>query len=315
MLLPFQEEISEIHNQRRDNMTIANMKMWAVDPNSPLTKGFRIYPSAMIPAKQLQGQPEISPLEMGIPVQGEIDSERLSLDLAERLSGVSPPMQGYGAGTNTKRGVYTAMGTLSLLQEGNTRTDLNISDIRFAHTRLGRLLCMEYGAFGVGDDRLAKFGELAPKIEYALQAISDGRMALPIYSSTASVNREVEKQSDLMLQGVMDRYRQGVLTLMGQIPQMPQNIQPHAIQELEAAYMLMQMTLRHFGYDEVDRLVPKPEIQPQAQGQGQPGAPGQQQGQQVAMGQPGAPGQPQLPQVMPMGEAQMNQGPPIGRPQ
>jgi hypothetical protein len=325
MLLPFQEEISEIHNQRRDNMTIANMKMWAVDPNSPLHKGFKTYPSAMVPAKQLQGQREIEPLEMGTPVQGEIESERLSLELAERLSGVSPPMQGYGAGTNTKRGVYTAMGTLSLLQEGNTRTDLNISDIRFSHTRLGRLLCLEYGAFGVGEERLQKFGELAPKIEYALQAISDGRMALPIYSATASVNREVEKQSDLMLQGVMDRYRQGVMTLMGQIPQMPPNIQPHAIQELEAAWTLMQMTLRHFGYDEVERLAPKPptqqmqqqQMQQQAQAAAQAqqrqmaGPPGQ--GQQQ-MGSPvGSPGgQPQLPQVMPMGTTELSGGPPIG---
>lgn len=305
MLLPFQEEISQIHNQRRDNMTISNMKLWAVDPNSPLHKGFKIYPSAMVPAKQIQGQLEISPLEMGIPVQGEIDSERLSLDLAERLSGVSPPMQGFGAGQQTRRGVYTAMGTLSLLQEGNTRTDLNISDIRFAHTKLGRLLCQEYGSFGVGEDRLRKFGALAEKIQIGLQAISDGHMALPVYPSTASVNREVEKQSDLMLQGVMDRYRQGVMTLLGQIPMMPQHVQPQGMKELEAANLMMQTILRHFGYDEVDRLAPKPEIPPPPP---PPGLPQQQMGAQPGPpGQPGAgapPGGPQgvnpmMPQMMP----------------
>jgi hypothetical protein len=311
MLLPFQEEISEIHNQRRDNMTIANMKMWAVDPQSPLHKGFRIFPSAMVPAKQVQGQPEISPLEMGIPVQGEIDSERLSLELAERLSGVSPPMQGYGAGVNTKRGVYSSMGTLSLLQEGNTRTDLNVSDIRFAHTRLGRLLCLEYGSFGVGEERLRKFGSLAPTIEFGLQAIAEGNMALPIYSSTASVNREVEKQSDLMLQGVMDRYRQGVIQLLGQFPMMQPHVQAQALKELDAAHVLMQMTLRHFGYDEVDRLAPKPEV-PQPPGAGAP--PGGPTPPQT----PGAPApsapSPQLPQIMPAGQAEMT-APGFGRTQ
>lgn len=295
MLLPFQEEVSTIHNQRRDNMTIANMKLWAVDPGSALHKGFKIYPSAMVPARQIQGQPEISPLEMGIPVQGEIDSERLSLELAERLSGVSPPMQGYGAGQQTRRGVYTAMGTLSLLQEGNTRTDLNISDIRFAHTRLGRLLCQEYGLFGVGEDRLEKFGQLGEKIRLGLSAIAQGNMALPVYAATASVNREVEKQSDLMLQGVMDRYRQGIMTLLGQIPMMPSHVQPQGIKELEAANMMMQQILRHFGYDEVDRLAPRPEI-PQQQQQQQP--------------QPQQPGPPQLPQAGPPG-----QQPPPGGPQ
>jgi hypothetical protein len=302
MLLPFQEEVSTIHNQRRDNMTIANLKMYVVDPNSPLTKGFRIYPGAMIPAKMIQGQPEISPLEMGVPVQGEIDSERLTLDLAERLSGVSPPMQGFGAGTQTKRGVYTAMGTLSLLQEGNTRTDLNISDIRFAHTKLGRLLCLEYGAFGAGEERLAKFGELADKIQIGLQAIADGQMALPVYPSTASINREVEKQSDLMLQGVMDRYRQGIMTLLSQIPMMPEHVQPQGLKELEAANLMMQQILRHFGYDEVDRLAPKPEV-PQAQpGAGVPGQapqPGAPQMGPPAGGPQGAPGaQPMMPPAM-----------------
>lgn len=292
MLLPFQEEISTIHNQRRDNMTIANMKLWAVDPGSALHKGFKIYPSAMVPARQIQGQPEISPLEMGVPVQGEIDSEKLSLDLAERLSGVSPPMQGYGAGTNTKRGVYTAMGTLSLLQEGNTRTDLNISDIRFAHTRLGRLVCQEYGLFGAGRDRLAKFGERAEIIQYGLEAIAHGRMALPVYASNASVNREVEKQSDLMLQGVLDRYHQSVMGLLGQIRMMPPDIQPHAVKVLESSNMMMQLILRHFGYDEVDRLAPRPEpnLQPPQQQQPQPGQPGQ----QPQGGPPGGP-QPVLP--------------------
>ena len=97
-----------------------------------------------------------------------------------------------------------------------------------------------------------------------MRAISDGEMALPVYSSTASVNREVEKQSDLMLQGVMDRYRQGIMTLLGQIPMMPPHVQPQAVKEMQSANMMMQMILRHFGYDEVDRLAPRPEMtQPQ----------------------------------------------------
>jgi hypothetical protein len=180
------------------------------------------------------------------------------------------------------------MGTLSLLQEGNTRTDLNISDLRFAHTRLGRLICLEYGQFGVGEDRLAKFGELADRIQFGLDAIGNGNMALPIYSSNASINREVEKQSDLMLQGVIDRYRQGVMTLLGQIPMMPEHVRPQAMKELDAANLMMRTILRHFGYDEVDRLAPRPELPPMQLPQ-----PGQMQQQ--------AGPQPQLPQAGPQG--------------
>jgi hypothetical protein len=278
IMLPFQEEISEIHNQRRDNMTIANMKAWAVKPDSKLHKGFRVYPSAMVPAEQQQGQKEIEPLEMGTPVQGEIDSERLSLELAEKRSGVSPPMQGAGAGSNTKRGVYTAMGTLSLLQEGNTRTDLNITDIRYAHTRLGRVLGFEYGTFGLRDDLKEQFGEAGEKIQQALDAIVEHKMALPVYASTASVNREVEKQSDLMMMQTMERYHQGVASMLQAMnnPMVPEQIKQYTMDALEAARTLMKATLRHFGQDEVDRLVPEiPKAQPQQPPQGGPpqGAP------------------------------------------
>lgn len=266
ILLPFQEEISEIHNGRRDNMTIANLKAWAVDPESKLHKGFKVYPGAMVPAKQEQGNPEITALEMGTPVQGEIDSERLSLELAEKRSGVSPPMQGAGAGSNTKRGVYTAMGTLSLLQEGNTRTDLNITDIKYAHTRLGRVLGLEYGTFGLRDNLKQQFGEAGEKIQTALEAIVDHKMTLPVYASTASVNREVEKQSDIMLTQIMDRYHQGVAAMLQAMnnPMIPDQVKEYTMGALEAARTLMKATLRHFGHDEVDRLVPDiPKGQPQ----------------------------------------------------
>lgn len=277
ILLPFQEEISEIHNWRRDNGTVANTKMWAVDPDSKLHKGFRIYPSAMVPARQTTGQKEIEPLEMGTPVMGEIESEQLSLELAEKRSGVSPPMQGSGAGTNTKRGVYTAMGTLSLLQEGNTRTDLNITDIRYAHTKLGRLLCHEYGSFGVSEDLLASFGEQGAKIKQALDAIVDKKMALPVYAASASVNREVEKQSDMMMVGVMEKYHASIAGYLQAInnPMTPDPLKQAAKDAAESARTFMGYVLRHFGYDEIDRLIPKvntePPPPPQPQPQNQPG--------------------------------------------
>lgn len=282
ILLPFQEEISTIHNDRRNNMTVANTKMWAVDPDSKLHKGYRTHPGAMLPAKQTAGQKEIEALDQGTPVQGEIDSERLSLELAEKRSGVSPPMQGAGAGGNSKRGIYTAMGTLSVMQEGNTRTDLNITDIKYAHTRVGRVLGGQYAKFGIGD-RKEMFGKLGVVIEQALDAIRDGKMALPVYAASASVNREVEKQSDLMLSGVMAQYHEritGMLTAVSN-PMMDPKAKEYTLKAIESAQMFMTSVLRHFGYDEVDRLAPKPNVgppggEPSAGGAGGSGVPQQQ---------------------------------------
>lgn len=292
ILLPFQEEISEIHNGRRDNMTVCNTKVWAVDPDSKLHEGYSIYPSAMLPAKQTMGQKEIEPLEFGTPVQGEIDSERLSLELAEKRSGVSPPMQGAGAGSNTKRGVYTAMGTLSLMQEGNTRTDLNITDIRYAHTRVGRLLGLEYGTFGVDDQKLAMFGERGPIIKQGLEAIINRKMALPIYASSASVNREVEKQSSLMLSQIMEKYHNSIAGMLQVINNgmTPEPIVKYTLEAMDCSRNLMASVLRQFDRDEVDRLLPQIPEQPiakppQPSGQSQGGQPqaGAQGGMQPGM--------------------------------
>lgn len=255
ILLSMQEELSQIHNQRRDNMTVANLKLYRVDPDSPLNKGFKIYPGAMVPAKK----DDFETQEFGTPVMGEIDSERLTIEMTEKRSGVSPPMQGMGAGANTKRGVYTAMGTLSLMQEGNTRTDLNITDIRYAHTHLGRILCQEYGMFGLGD-RQRMFGKKGELVKQALDAMIDGRMALPVYSSSASVNKEVEKQNDLMLMGVSDRYHQTISAMLAAAnnPMTPDAVKQYTIKAVRSANILMQYVYRHFDFDEVDRLAPDP---------------------------------------------------------
>jgi hypothetical protein len=71
------------------------------------------------------------------------------------------------------------------------------------------------------------------------------------------------------------------MQLLGQLPMMPPHVQPQAMKELEAANTMMQMVLRHFGYDEVDRLAPRPEL---PQGQGAPGPVAS-----TPAGQPGAP--------------------------
>ena len=252
----FQEELSQIHNGRRDNMTVANTKSFRADPDSPLHKGYRRYPGSMLPAKK----DEVEAFDSGTPVQGETDSERMSLELADKRSGVSPPMQGSGAGTNTKRGIYTAMGTLSVMQEGNTRTDLNITDIRYAHTKVGRLLCKLYAQFGIGDRELM-FGERGKKIKDALDAMRSGKVALPVYAATSSVNKEVEKQNDLMLMQIGERYHQSIGAMLASIssPITDEMTKKYVNKAIEASHVLYQSVLRHFGYDEVDRLAPKPD--------------------------------------------------------
>lgn len=263
MLEPIADELSTMHNQRRDNVTVCTTKFFLVDPDSKLHEGYRIFPSAMLPGLK----DELEAIDMGQPASITIDEERMSLELAEKRTGVSAPIQGTGSGFNTKRGVYTAMGTLSLLQEGNTRTDLNITDMRDAHTRLGRLLCAEYAEIGLGDRKPA-FGDLSDKIEAALTAMKAGQVILPITAATSSVNREVEKQNDLMISNVLNRHYAQIAQMLQSAmdPRVPEEIKNLIFKQVQGADFMMKSVLRHFGYDEVDKLVPEA-VPPQVGGQ------------------------------------------------
>jgi hypothetical protein len=268
LLGSFQEEISQIHNQRRDSSTVANANMLRVDPASNLGPNYRIFPSATLPGRK----DEFEVLQFGQPGPVSIDEERLSLDLAERRSGVSPPMQGYGAGTTTKRGIYSAMGTLSLLQEGNTRTDLNVGDIRYMHTKLGRMVAGQYGLFGADDQlKFLAYGDKATAILKALKMFSSGQIVLPVSSSNASVNREVEKQNGMLIEQMMSRHY-GMITQMMQgalNPQMPPPLQEYLLKAVKAANLLATTVLRVFNYDEPELYVPEPG----GEGEHQPGNP------------------------------------------
>jgi hypothetical protein len=308
-LFMFQEGASETYNGYRDNQTIANTRVWRADEDSKLHQGYRIYPSAVIPGKK----DEIEALAHGDVSPINLDELKLLLDLAERCSGVSPPQQGMGAGTTTgKRGIYSAMGTLSLLQEGNSRKDLNVSDMRDGHTRLMRIVSRQYGVHGPGDKihekRLELFGKKAPLIEKALAMVVEGKMGIPLRASTASFNKEVEKQNDIMLSQIIARHYQMIATLLGNMQSIavPPEVKQYMGEVIIASNVLMKKLLRNFGHEEVDRLIPDPF-------KGQPPPPPQQppqQGGQPPQGQGAPPNGPQRPPgSQPPGSPQLPGGP------
>lgn len=254
----FQEEIAVIHNQRRDNQTVATTKVWRVDPNSKLHEGYKVYPGAMLPAED----GEIEPLAQGEVSALSIEEEQLTLDLAERRSGVSPPQQGFGAGTQGKRGVYSAAGTMSLLQEGNRRSDDTNADIRYAHARLGQILSRQYAFLGLDAKKLKFFGQQADLIKEAADLVKAGKIGLVVNASSASVNREIEKQNDLMLTQIMNKHYQTI----GQLVQAVQNVSSSpAVKDyfthvIDSSNKLMRSILRNFGKDDVDILIPEVDL-------------------------------------------------------
>src|SRR5437660_10211760 len=148
-----------------------------------------------------------------------------------------------------------------------------MSDILDSDVRRACLRSYQYSTCGSGskaqERRLALFGKKASAIRQAFDLLRDKKMGLPCYSSTASVNREVEKQNDVMLSQIMTRHYQMVAQLLGSMQSVmtPPQVKSYFAEVVIASNILMKKILNNFGQGEVERLVPDPlknrEEQPQ----------------------------------------------------
>jgi hypothetical protein len=302
MLKDYQEEVAAIHNQRRDAATLANTMMLRVAPGTQLDSQFSIYPTAILAGED--GQIEAIPI--GRPAQETIKDEQMVLQMAQDRAGIGPSSSGSGAGTVSKKGVYSAMGTFAVMQEGNTRANLNVTEFRHAHYELGRLATLYYSRFGLPQDLDKAFGKMHQYLDMALKNYEKGRMTLPIRAASGSVNKEVEKQNDMLMLNNVRAHWQMVTGLLQQIsnPMMPPESQLYMLDTINSANILMSRILRNFGIEDAGSVVPDPlgieERAVQLRQQLRQQHAQQSQGQQ----QPG--GQPQLPAQASGGQPQPN---------
>ncbi len=244
-LQDYQEEVSQIHNQRRDAATAANTNVLRVTPGSQLDTMTTIYPMGIIPAPP----GSIEWLSLGRnPIETIQDENLVRMEAAER-AGVHPSFSGSGAGGLNKRGVYSAMGTMSVMQEGNSRTDMNLALFRNAHVLLGRTLLNIYAHYGISRKMLKSYGEDRILIEEGLEAYQSGNLQLVVHPGTASVNREVEKQNlMLMMQNLRQHYQQALSMLqMIENPMTPPDTRKYMAKALHSMDTLMEWTIRNFG--------------------------------------------------------------------
>jgi hypothetical protein len=260
MLEAYQREISTTHNQRIDNRTLANTGAMRVAPNSKLASILQFYPGMMIPAEK----DEIEALPLGntsAPIT--TDDEELTLRLVAARSGVDPASGGTGGGiVNAKRGIYSAQGTAIAMQSVNNRNGLRTNDMRSAHVRLAIKIIKQYAYFGIDGNLKRRYGDDATILDKALQAYRDGKLGLLIKAATASNNRELDKQNDMLLMQTMSNAQQQDMQMLGalQTPNMPPEMKDFVIQSISAKNTLIRRIYRSFNHPDVDRLAPLPDF-------------------------------------------------------
>jgi len=275
MLESYQEEVTTGHNQRVDNRTLANTSIWRVDPDSKLDTIFAAYPNAVWPIEKDM----MEKFQLGSVYPSSVEEEQLTIALAKNRAGTNEPgLEAAGAGgPNKKGGQYSSMGTFSVMQAGNRRTNVNITDMRYSHYRLGRKILNQYAQFGIGE-RGRIFGEKEDILRKALQNVSDGRIVLPIRAASASINKEVEKQNLMLLTQVMQRHHMGVSQILQSLvnPQLPPEMGQFLLGWIRSSSKLMGKLLRSFDMDDLNELLPERKLLEGAANAGQQ----QQQGQQ-----------------------------------
>lgn len=291
-----QEEISTMHNQRIDAKTMAITGILR-SSNPNLDKNIQIYPFCVIPA----GPDELELLKQQSDLgDGGISEEELAMRQADERSGVGPAVAGMGAGQVNKKGQYGSMGTLAVMQDGNSRNNIRTSDFKHTHVKIISLCAKLYGKMGTDGNM---FGLDATILQEALQDYLDKKVEIPIRAATASTNKEVEKQNTMLLKGVLDQHFektaskiQAILSNAQATPEYKQWL----IDVIKSEDAMMIHTLREFGFDQPREYVPEINLE-KTQVQGAPhNAPPQ------AGGQPT--GQPDIQSLLRMAHSQQQPG-------
>jgi hypothetical protein len=270
LLETYQEELSTTHNQRLDNATVANIRALRVSPRArALDANMELYPSGLL----IGEKDEIEAIAVGDVYPSTFKNEEMTLQLVARRAGITPAVSGSGSGGMMKRpAIYSAQGTMAVMQENNSVVGFATSEFRHAHVSLGSLLTAMYGRFGTGD-RDKMFGLNAQSLQEALQEFDENRLRIPVRASTGSLNQEVDKQTGVIMAGLMQRHYTAVSQMMQAInnPMIDPKTKAWMVSVVQASELLHKRVVKDFGYEQPDIYVPEAEVGEPAGGQANAG--------------------------------------------
>jgi hypothetical protein len=192
-----------------------------------------------------------------------MEEEQLLLQIAERYTGISPAMQGFGAGSQGKRGVYANSATLALLSEGNKRLDIFLKRMRNSFHRCGRTIFESHRQFRPSGPEYAQWGLNGASMEKIFKLASqeaDGYAGVffELAASEASANKEVDRTSLMVMSNTMASYYQQIIGLSTQFLQIPNGspLKPVIASVLEGARDLANRLCFVFDVSERQKIVP-----------------------------------------------------------
>jgi hypothetical protein len=144
-----------------------------------------------------------------------------------------------------------------IMAQQNNRNNLRTGDMRSAHVKLGCKFLTMYSNFGIGE-KLKKYGSDAEKLKKALDLYRDGTLGLRLRPASASANKELEKQNDILISDRFDRYYQSQAQIIQAInsPGISPDLKQYYLEMLLATRISAMTLARNFNRDNPDALLP-----------------------------------------------------------
>jgi len=270
-----QDEVSTAKNQRNDAMTWAILGINTINPqNKNIDRNMKLWPGVMLPASK----DDFQHTEVGNPAMhaASLANENAMIQQARERAGIAPAVAGAGAGSTSKKGQYSAMGTLAVMQDSNTRSAHRQSDFRHSHVKALALITEFYGFLGLGR-KGELFGIEEKKLTEVLKDVLERRIRIPMRAATASMNKEVTKQNEILL----GQFINGYIKDTSQRIQAASNVTADAgyrkwlVKIIKTQTALMQQIVKDFQLtDHPEEFIPNPPDikieEPNAQTQGAP---------------------------------------------
>ena len=214
-----QAEASAIHNERRDNAHLANIRMYKARMTSNIGDTIRPESGKVI---KLVDPTDLQEFKVSDNRQVDIYEEGVVTDQAGRRIGVNDLAQGR---MTSPLGRASATTVMALMQEGAQRFDMNITKIRRGLTEQGMQIIELYQTHGVpgpeepGSPESFLDDEEAMLVRQLLETPDNlrGMVKVKLNAATSAVNREVERQNNMQLVNFVMSYIAQVTTVGMQI--------------------------------------------------------------------------------------------------
>jgi hypothetical protein len=258
MLESIQEEVTTMHNQRIDNATLSNTKLFLRQQDSNVTD-LDIYPGSLIDVAKTGPDGDITALEMGSEHSTMLQEELHTNSYGEKRTGVSDYTVGRESSAIGSRA--TATSTLALIREGNKRFQMVIMDIRETLSDVAHQVISLYQQFKPNNLEYIIFSEKEKRLIQAFFNLPDeytrDGIVVDIPTLSDVDNKEVSKQALLTLMQVLTQYYQALFQTfqVALNPQAPQPVKELAITGSKAASKLMERIIEAFDFRDPEAFV------------------------------------------------------------